>query len=152
MPDEHRDLARRFIAVFDSGDTATLDEIVADDVTDHNPLPGTGTGRQGIADAVAIYRGAFPDLAVTVDRLVAEDDYVVATGTATGTNTGQLRGAPRPEGRPASPTSTCTESTTGGSSSAGTSRTSPACSDSSGSCRSRGLRDREQGKRCLTRH
>jgi predicted ester cyclase len=74
MPDEHRDLARRFIAVFDSGDTATLDEIVADDVTDHNPLPGTGTGRQGIADAVAIYRGAFPDLAVTVDRLVAEDD------------------------------------------------------------------------------
>ena len=100
MPDDNRELARRFIAVFDSGDTATLDEIVADAVTDHNPLPGTGTGRQGIADAVAIYRGAFPDLALTVDRLVAEDDYVVATGTATGTNTGQLRGAP-PTGRQA---------------------------------------------------
>jgi ketosteroid isomerase-like protein len=60
MPDDDRELARRFIAVFDSGDTATLDEIVADEVTDHNPLPGTGTGRQGIADAVAIYRWCVP--------------------------------------------------------------------------------------------
>jgi steroid delta-isomerase-like uncharacterized protein len=100
MPEEAKELARRFIAVFDSGDTAALDKIVADDVIDHNPLPGTGTGRQGIADAVAIYRGAFPDLSVRLDRLVGENDYVAATGTATGTNTGQLRGAP-PTGRQA---------------------------------------------------
>ena len=100
MLDDTKQLARRFVSVFDSGDTTALDEIVAADVVDHNPLPGTGPARRGIADAVAIFRGAFPDLRVTVDRVVAEDDHVVATGTASGKNTGQVWGAP-PTGRTA---------------------------------------------------
>jgi len=56
---------------------------------------------RGGAAKVAVIRGyhtAFPDLAVTVDELVAADDHVAVRLTITGTDTGGFRGKP-PTGR-----------------------------------------------------
>lgn len=88
--EKNKELVRRFLGVFSTGDVASLTDVLADDVVDHNPLPGVRPARDGFADSVAMFRTWFPDLRLTVDHLVAEGDHVAAAGTATGTNTGPL--------------------------------------------------------------
>ncbi|UXI65776.1 ester cyclase [Tahibacter amnicola] len=51
----------------------------------------TFTHEQGMAE-VRGWRAAFPDLAVSVDRTVAQDDLVAVHWTARGTNTGDGNG------------------------------------------------------------
>jgi steroid delta-isomerase-like uncharacterized protein len=89
-----KELARQFLDVFSTGDVSALQAVLAHDVVDHNPLPGVRSGRDGIADAVALFRTGFPDLQVSVDHLVAEGDLVAAAGIATGINSGPIFGAP----------------------------------------------------------
>jgi steroid delta-isomerase-like uncharacterized protein len=50
------------------------------------------TGRDGYRTLVSMYRNAFPDMTLTVDRLIAEDDTVVTRWTAHGTHQGELFG------------------------------------------------------------
>jgi predicted ester cyclase len=57
-------------------------------------LPGPA-GQKRMADD---FRGAFPDLRVTVDFVFGEDDWVVGRWTAAGTHTGAW-GALEPTGR-----------------------------------------------------
>ena len=73
-----------------------LDEVVALDYQQDNPsAPG---GREGLKSLFARLRQAFPDLAVTIDRLIAEEDWVVAVTRMRGTQRGELPGI-RPTGR-----------------------------------------------------
>jgi hypothetical protein len=44
MSKENRQIARRFIEALAGGRHAGLSEIVAEDVVDHNPRPGRGSG------------------------------------------------------------------------------------------------------------
>ena len=100
MSEQHKQIARRFIAAFAAGDTAALAEIVAKDMVDHCPAPGSRPGLQGLLDAVAMFRAGFPDIHISVERVVAEGDSVAVFGTIAGTNTGALMGAPA-TGKPA---------------------------------------------------
>jgi len=50
--------------------------------------------REGFKAFVGINLGAFPDVKVTSDSLVAEGDKVVNRWTAIGTHTGELMGIP----------------------------------------------------------
>jgi predicted ester cyclase len=89
-----KEIARRFIHAFEAGDQAALESTMVEDTTDHNPLPGQRPGRSGVLDTVAMYRAAFPDLTLTIERQVAEGDLVVQNGLAKGTNTGPLMDQP----------------------------------------------------------
>lgn len=94
MVEQNRHIARQFIAAFAAADTRTLERIVAEQMVDHNLSPGQRQGRPGLLDAVEMFRVAFPDLKITIDHLVADDESVSVTGTMTGTNDGALMGAP----------------------------------------------------------
>ncbi len=94
MSAQNMQIARRFTAAFAAGDAAALEEIVAEDVVDHNLPPGGKQGRQGLLDAVAEYHAAFPDMSATIDHLVAEGEFVTQAGMVTGTNAGRMMGAP----------------------------------------------------------
>jgi len=94
MSEDNTLIARRFLAAFAAGDTVTLTQIVAETMVDHNAPPGTKPGRQGLLDAVAMFRGGFADLEISADRIVAESDSVAIYGTIRGTNTGALMGNP----------------------------------------------------------
>jgi len=94
MSEKNKLLARRFIAAFAAGDRSTLERIVAINLIDHNAPPGLPAGRQGLIDIVMTYRAAFPDMTMTIENQVAEDDCVVLNGHVKGTNTGALRGTP----------------------------------------------------------
>jgi steroid delta-isomerase-like uncharacterized protein len=94
MSEQNKLVARRFLAAFAAGDTATLTQIVADNMVDHSAQPGTRPGRQGLFDAVTMFRGGFPDIEISADHVIAEGEYVAVRGTISGTNTGALMGGP----------------------------------------------------------
>src|SRR5262245_28279679 len=92
MSDQNKQIARRFIEAFAKGDAVTLEQIVAEDVVDHNPGPATRPGRQGLLDAVAMFQVGFPDITISVEQELAEGDLVVTYGKIAGTNRGLLMG------------------------------------------------------------
>ena len=101
MLEQNKHIARQFIAAFASADTRTLDRIVAEHMVDHTLAPGQKQGRQGVLEAVEMFRAAFPDLKITIESLVADEDRVSVTGKMSGTNHGTLMGS-SPTGKTAS--------------------------------------------------
>jgi steroid delta-isomerase-like uncharacterized protein len=101
MLEQNKHIARQFIGAFAAADTRTLERIVAEHMVDHNLAPGAKQGRQGVLDAVEMFRVAFPDLKITIESLVADEERVSVTGRMSGTNHGALMGA-EPTGKTAS--------------------------------------------------
>jgi steroid delta-isomerase-like uncharacterized protein len=89
--EDNKALVRRFYEqVWDRGNTDVAYEVFADDYVRHDfraaeALPGPA-GQKKIAED---FRAAFPDLRVSVDMIVGEDDLVVGRWTATGTHLGR---------------------------------------------------------------
>src|SRR6266498_2132823 len=98
--EENKALIRRFYEeVWDRGNTDFVFDVFAEDYVRHDfrptdALPGPA-GQKKIADD---FRAAFPDLEVTVDLIVGEEDFVVGRWTASGTHRGPW-GALEPTGR-----------------------------------------------------
>lgn len=95
MSDQNKALARRQIEeVWNQGNLAVIDELVGPNATFHDPsVPGgMFIGPEGVKQFVQVYRGAFPDVRITINDQVAEGDKVVTRWTATGTHNGQLMG------------------------------------------------------------
>ncbi len=87
-------LARRVIEeVLNGRNLDLLDELAAPDYIEHSPLPGQGTGIDGIRDRYTMLFKAF-DFVFSVDDVIAEDDKVVLRWTQTGTHIGPLFGMP----------------------------------------------------------
>jgi predicted ester cyclase len=86
-------ISRIAIEIWNQGKLAVIDEIMAADARYHGPhMPGGSGGREHWRQAIAMYRGAFPDSHVIFDALINSGDTVVGRWSATGTNTGQLAG------------------------------------------------------------
>ena len=81
MSQQNKQIVRRFLRAFAEGDVATLEAIVAEDVRDSQAPPGSRPGRQGLLDAVAMFRTGLPDLEISIEREVAEGDLVAVNGT-----------------------------------------------------------------------
>ena len=90
-----RTIARRFTEeLWDKGELAVADEIIASDFVDHDPVSGQGPGLAGYKEMVGAFRAAFPDLRVKNEDVIVEEDKVVARWTARGTHTGALMNIP----------------------------------------------------------
>ncbi len=93
--DANHAVVRRFVEeVLGRGDFAALNALAAPECADHADTPGPAT----IAQFLVAWRAAFPDLAITVEELVAEGDRVTARWTLRGTHRGAFLGRP-PTGR-----------------------------------------------------
>jgi steroid delta-isomerase-like uncharacterized protein len=101
MLEHNKHIARQFIAAFATADTRTLERVVAEHIVDHSLPPGAKQGRKGVLEAAEMFRVAFPDLKITIESLVADDERVSVTGKMAGTHQGSLMGAP-PTGKMAS--------------------------------------------------
>ena len=92
----------RFEEALSSGDweviSNTIDELVEPDALIRTPLPIEATGAELLKEVFARLHRAFPDLHVTVEDVIAEDDKVVARDTVTGTHRGEYMGI-RPTGK-----------------------------------------------------
>ena len=70
----------------------TIDELVESDATIRTPLPGDATGADVLTQVWAVLLRAFPDLHLTVEDLIGEEDKVVARIVVTGTHLGDYLG------------------------------------------------------------
>ncbi|MSQ22543.1 MAG: ester cyclase [Dehalococcoidia bacterium] len=93
MSEQNKAVLRRFIEeVFNKGNTAAVDQLVAPDFVNHNPLPGATPDREGFKRGIAMLRAAFPGLHYIEEDMIAEGDKVVGKGVFRGTHLGELMG------------------------------------------------------------
>jgi len=92
---------RWLFEVWGKGDEAVAAELLAEDLVDHNAVPGQPAGRAGDLWAARAVRKAFPDLQFTLDVCFEQGDLVTGRWTMRGTHTGtfDLLGIPA-TGRP----------------------------------------------------
>ena len=95
MSEENKALVRRWFAELDKGNWQIVDDLIAVDYIDHNPpLPDMAPGREGVKQANAILRAAFPDVRHTIEDQLAEGDKVVTRVTGRVTFQGAILGIP----------------------------------------------------------
>lgn len=94
--EENKALVRRFCEeVWNKGNLDVMKEIFAPDYVRHDLRPGNPlAGPEGQKKIASDFRAAFPDLRMTIDLLVAEEDMVVVRWTTEGTNTGPWANVP----------------------------------------------------------
>ena len=81
--------------VVNGGKIDAIDNYVADDFTEHQPLPpGVPKGRDGVKAFFKMAHEAFPDLHGTPTLVMADGDMVLVWGTWDGTNKGKFMGQP----------------------------------------------------------
>ncbi|HLJ36383.1 MAG TPA: ester cyclase [Ktedonobacteraceae bacterium] len=84
---------RWYEEVFNTGNLALISELFAPNFVDHdpsNPLPGL----EGVGQLVSMYRGAFPNLHLTIEDELSEGEKLVTRFVARGTHNGPLMGIP----------------------------------------------------------
>ena len=94
MPEENNRIVERFEAAFAANDVATIDELCAPDLVDHNPLPDQKPGLIGFKDTISMYKGVFPDSQVDVQHILGEGDLVATHWTVSGTHQAEFFGTP----------------------------------------------------------
>ncbi len=85
--------------IWNEGRLELIDELIADDLTDHVELVGLeGTGRARYRASIELARAAFPDYRNPLDFVLADGAFAVSYGRSTGTHRGEYLEIP-PTGR-----------------------------------------------------
>ena len=79
LANPNKNLMRKMVRIFETGDLSKVADIVDAQYVDHQGLDGIELkGADGFSHVVAIARNAFSDLQISIEDLIAEDDWVVA--------------------------------------------------------------------------
>ncbi len=93
MSDPLADRCRRLIEVgFGQGDLSVLDDLMADDIVEHQR--GNPSGREGAKAIVRTLHRWMSDFSLTVQDLAVSGDVVWTRNVARGVNTGSVMGNP----------------------------------------------------------
>jgi len=93
--EENKALVGQFFDAVNAGDLDALDQYVSADFIEHEAFPGLPTkGPEAPKAAIGLFRGAFPNLHMTSDEILADGDKVVVRGTMSGTHQGEFMGIP----------------------------------------------------------
>jgi predicted ester cyclase len=101
MPSDPEHVVRRLIEEgFSEGRLAVADELVADDIAEHQDYgPDHAAGAEGVRAVIGSLRRGFSDFRLTIEDLVVAGDTVWTRNVATGTHDGPFMGQ-APTGRP----------------------------------------------------
>ncbi|MDL5363781.1 ester cyclase [Halalkalicoccus sp. NIPERK01] len=98
-PEENTEIVRRYYEeAFNEERTDLLDELIAEDVVNHDPLSDEtltaeeARGFEGFRRHVEVAHEAFPDATVTIEDTIAEGDEVAVRFTFEGTHEGRFGG------------------------------------------------------------
>lgn len=96
---ENKEIVRRYYEeALTEGNVELLDELIAEDVVNHDPLsdetltPEEAQGFDGFRRHVELFHEGFRDGTVTIDDIIAEDDTVAARFTVEGIHDGRVAG------------------------------------------------------------
>lgn len=83
----HQTLVRQYIELWETGNLALAEQILAADFVDHTH-PEWSPGPEGIKRDVQAFRAAFSDVKITVEHLLCERDMVAFSFAMRGTHQG----------------------------------------------------------------
>ena len=89
----NKDLARRLYALINEGRVDQVANLISPDYIEHDPLPGQGSGREGVLDRFSMITTALASH-FAVEDLIAEGDRIVVRWTNTGTHVDDFAGIP----------------------------------------------------------
>lgn len=84
----------KFAEAVQTGNFDLFKEVVSAENIDHDPAAGQVQGPEGYRMFFTGLRTAFPDMSVTLETAVADEDSIAFAYTLTGTQTGPLQGFP----------------------------------------------------------
>ncbi len=87
-------MRRIFEEVFNKGNLAIVDEVIATNYVVHSPMGQEYKGPEGFKQMATMSLTAFPDLHMTINDIIAEGDKVALHFTYTGTHKGDMMGIP----------------------------------------------------------
>lgn len=97
---ENKKIIRRFIEeVENTGDVSNINEFIGEEYTEIFEGKSYPIGVQGAIDHVLGVRRVYPDMKLTIEHQIAEDDWVVTVYSVTGTFTKKWLGI-LPTGKP----------------------------------------------------
>lgn len=70
-----------------------FDELIAPGYVNHD-IPAPTPGLEGFKMVIGMFLAAFPDMRVTIEEELAEDNKVITRGYFTGTHKGDFQGVP----------------------------------------------------------
>ena len=92
--EQNKETVRRWIEeVWNTGNADLMDELMDENMLDHNPVPGLPPGRAARAQILAMFHAAF-EVKMHLDLLLADGDYVIDRWTASLTHKGEFMGLP----------------------------------------------------------
>ena len=91
--EQNKDTARRLYELVNAGRVEAVADLVSSDYKEHDPLPGQGSGKEGVLDRFSLLVTALAP-SFTVEDVVAENDRVVVRWTNSGTHVGEFAGIP----------------------------------------------------------
>ena len=94
MSGENKALFQRLIDGMNAQDPNFLDRLLYPNFIENDPQPSVEPGIEGMRQMMGMFFSAFPDLKVTINQLVTEEDLVVGHMTTEGTQTGEFMGMP----------------------------------------------------------
>ena len=87
----NKDLARRLYALINEGRVDQVANLISTDYMEHDPLPGQGSGREGVLDRFSMITTALAPH-FTLEDLITEGDRIVVRWTNRGTHVGEFAG------------------------------------------------------------
>jgi steroid delta-isomerase-like uncharacterized protein len=78
--------------VINQGRLERVDDLVAVDFVELDPLPGQQQGREGLKQMISAFRAAFPDIHWVIEEMVGEGDKIFSRFTWHGTHRGEFFG------------------------------------------------------------
>jgi steroid delta-isomerase-like uncharacterized protein len=95
MSEDLKALNKRFNEdVFNRKDEKVFEDLVAEDIVDHELIPGLPEGREGVRAFLRMMWSAFPDMTATIEDEAAEGDRVWSRTRFRGTHKGEFLGIP----------------------------------------------------------
>ncbi|HEY4190998.1 MAG TPA: ester cyclase [Candidatus Limnocylindrales bacterium] len=93
--DRNKDIVRRYIAeIFVAGNTAAVDDLVAEDFVQHGSPASTGDPRADLRQTIERVGKGLADPEFVIHDLIAEGDRVAVRLTASATHVGEFMGMP----------------------------------------------------------
>ena len=87
----NKDLARRLYALVNEARVDQLADLISPDYIEHDPLPGQGSGREGVLERFSMITTALA-AHFTVEDLITEGDRIVVRWTNRGTHVAEFAG------------------------------------------------------------
>ena len=94
-PEENKAVISSFVEeVLNQGQLERVDDLVAVDFVEVEPLPGQQQGREGLKQVISVFRTAFPDIHWVIEEMVGEGEKVFSRFTWHGTHRSEFFGVP----------------------------------------------------------